>query len=313
MRISLLCVALLVLVLGGCTENEPVSPRNNDRGEVGDSGKVGSTPSQASDSVASKRLKLVIRPQEPALGDCLQASVVPGAEGITLTWEINGQVVQIGDVDRLCLTEGARGDVVSVTAANDVTSTSENVTIQNAAPVVVDAPVTLTIDGDEKYFEVNPQVEDADFDIIDLSYEWRVNRELREDIEGNRFPLVGLNRDDRLEVRIKPNDGLVDGPAFLVSDIVVQNSPPKITSLPTQNFSAAIYSYQVVAADPEGDPITFNLGEAPEGMSIDAETGMLTWPLQGVSPGDYTIEIRARDSAGAETVQSFSLSLGEPQ
>src|SRR3546814_2131120 len=59
---------------------------------------------------------------------------------------------------------------------------------------------------------------------------------------------------------------------------MLPNTAPVITSEPPA--SAAIgetYSYQLAAGDGEGQAIFFGLLAAPAGMTIDSETGLLTW------------------------------------
>src|SRR3546814_3078410 len=59
---------------------------------------------------------------------------------------------------------------------------------------------------------------------------------------------------------------------------MLPNTAPVITSEPSA--SAAIgetYSYQLAAGDGEGQAIFFGLLAAPEGMTVDSETGLLTW------------------------------------
>ena len=51
------------------------------------------------------------------------------------------------------------------------------------------------------------------------------------------------------------------------------------------------YSYQVTATDPEDDVITYGLFTAPEGMTIDLATGLITW-LPGTSVlGDHDVRM----------------------
>jgi hypothetical protein len=56
------------------------------------------------------------------------------------------------------------------------------------------------------------------------------------------------------------------------------NHPPLIVSEPvTEAVVGKEYTYDVDAIDPEEDPLQYSLVEAPEGMAIEPETGMVTW------------------------------------
>jgi hypothetical protein len=58
-----------------------------------------------------------------------------------------------------------------------------------------------------------------------------------------------------------------------------ENSAPMITSeaiIPA--YESVEYQYQVTAEDTAEDLLSYQLTQAPKGMSLSAETGLLTWP-----------------------------------
>ncbi|HBP17838.1 MAG TPA: hypothetical protein DEA08_08595 [Planctomycetes bacterium] len=56
------------------------------------------------------------------------------------------------------------------------------------------------------------------------------------------------------------------------------NAPPVITSTPvTEATSGAVYTYDVEADDPDDVEVVYTLVEAPEGMEIDEQSGVITW------------------------------------
>ena len=69
------------------------------------------------------------------------------------------------------------------------------------------------------------------------------------------------------------------------------------------------YRYQVVAIDPDDTVFKFQLEEAPKGMTINEETGLIQWSLVEAAPGDHTIAIVVTDPDGAEAAQEYSLTL----
>jgi hypothetical protein len=94
------------------------------------------------------------------------------------------------------------------------------------------------------------------------------------------------------------------------------NQEPIITNVAPQSvISGTVYMHAVEAIDPEGQPLTFGLtffdGQlAPQGMVIDAGSGLITWTA-GV-PGLYTFSITARDPGGASGFQVVSLQVIRP-
>ncbi len=93
---------------------------------------------------------------------------------------------------------------------------------------------------------------------------------------------------------------------YVWSTALGQNREPRITSSPLLIASAGKpYQCTVTATDPEGDPVSFSLLDAPEGMSINAQ-GVLSWlPLER-QLGSYEITIVAADPTGADA-QSYQL------
>ena len=90
-------------------------------------------------------------------------------------------------------------------------------------------------------------------------------------------------------------------PVF-VSEPVLQLLPPNFTpSCPVETWS-----YAGKALDPDGDSVRFALLEAPVDMSIDPESGVVTW-IPSIAIGDYPVTIEASDGKGGRVRQSFSL------
>ena len=79
----------------------------------------------------------------------------------------------------------------------------------------------------------------------------------------------------------------------------VQNLPPEITSTPvTTAAPGGPYRYDVRATDPNGDQLTYELVQAPDGMTID-QLGRITWQPGTEHLGSHNVEIRVTDVAGA--------------
>jgi hypothetical protein len=66
------------------------------------------------------------------------------------------------------------------------------------------------------------------------------------------------------------------------------------------------YHYQVVATDPDGDPINYELLSAPPGMAIDPVSGLISWETQP-GAGAYLVSVQARDAAGLTDVQTYTV------
>src|SRR3546814_20354756 len=89
---------------------------------------------------------------------------------------------------------------------------------------------------------------------------------------------------------------------------MLPNTAPVITSEPPA--SAAIgetYSYQLAAGDGEGQAIFFGLLAAPEGMTVDSETGLLTWTPPADASALTQVIVEAFDTRGAVPLQRFTI------
>jgi len=112
-----------------------------------------------------------------------------------------------------------------------------------------------------------------------------------------------------------------DGPGFALvaalanGDVVVfeANDPPSFTSVPGDQMvrPTETVEAQVQAEDPDGDPVTFSLTEAPEGASIDSTSGQFTFtPTPAQAGSTFTIGVEASDGIQAADT-SFAVAVGE--
>ena len=84
------------------------------------------------------------------------------------------------------------------------------------------------------------------------------------------------------------------------------NQPPVITSAPVIAASVGQgYAYEVTAVDPDDDMLTFGLPQAPAGMNITSDSGLITW--QPVAATTVTVTVQVTDTAGLTDTQRFTL------
>jgi hypothetical protein len=93
---------------------------------------------------------------------------------------------------------------------------------------------------------------------------------------------------------------------------VVANSQPTITSTPgTAATTGDTYRYDVVATDPDGDSLTYELTSSPPGMSIN-DRGRITWNTAGVF-GTASVGVRVQDGRGGIATQTFNVNVTADQ
>ena len=76
---------------------------------------------------------------------------------------------------------------------------------------------------------------------------------------------------------------------------------------PTLIEAGKTYSYTPTATDPDGRPLAYSLVVAPPGMTIDPQTGAITWPTTAADIGTAAVRIRATDSSGGSAEQAFTV------
>ena len=84
------------------------------------------------------------------------------------------------------------------------------------------------------------------------------------------------------------------------------SQPPVITSSPTTSGGeGSAYSYQVTAT---GNPApTFSLTTFPAGMTIDANSGLISWPSPAA--GSHPVTVLATNGAAPDATQSFTVDI----
>lgn len=90
-----------------------------------------------------------------------------------------------------------------------------------------------------------------------------------------------------------------------------ENYPPKIVSSP---FLFAMkgepYGYDAEARDPDRDDVlTFSLDAAPDGMTIDAGSGLISWTPTQDQIGTNEARVRVQDQEGLFDTQTFAITV----
>ncbi|XZE20921.1 putative Ig domain-containing protein [Pirellulaceae bacterium SH449] len=108
------------------------------------------------------------------------------------------------------------------------------------------------------------------------------------------------------------DDAIVD---LTLSPPVTSNAAPFISFIPNQAHpEETLFVLQVIAGDPNlaNDTLTFSLDAAPPSLSINPNTGLLSWtPTEVDGPGTYGVTVRVTDSASAFAIRSFTISVHE--
>ncbi|HHH42943.1 MAG TPA: hypothetical protein ENK49_02295, partial [Gammaproteobacteria bacterium] len=112
-------------------------------------------------------------------------------------------------------------------------------------------------------------------------------------------------------VRVRDQGGLEDTQSWSLDVTTAgSNNPPVITSAPVLTATAGqSYRYDVKVTDDAGDTQQYFLDVAPVGMSIDPDTGTVSWVPGSSDLGQQSVTVRVRDQGGLEDTQSWTLTV----
>ncbi|MFN6997022.1 MAG: putative Ig domain-containing protein, partial [Aquincola tertiaricarbonis] len=86
------------------------------------------------------------------------------------------------------------------------------------------------------------------------------------------------------------------------------NQAPVFSSVPPQQAQAGTaWQYAAQAADADGAVVTYVLLQGPEGLSLDAQTGVLRWTPTADSLAQTPVVLRAYDTRGGYATQVFTI------
>ncbi len=149
-------------------------------------------------------------------------------------------------------------------------------------------------DGDDLIFRAGMLPEGAVFDVPGRTFSWR--------------PTYRQAGTHTVTFSVTDSQGLtaVADTEIIVTDVYV---PPRITSSAVTEAEAdVLYTYPVTAEHPGDIPLTFALAQAPEGMTADPDTGLVSWTPSESQAGVHEITVRADD--GTETgTQTYTLTV----
>lgn len=225
-----------------------------------------------------------------------------------IEWKINGDLAPREQSESLGTDSLRKGDSVQARVkVGERRLLSNTVTLANAPPEIRSVrivPETIR-PGDSLAVEVSGA--DADEDPVTFEYDWVKNGIPA----GKGSRLEGpLRRNDTISVKITPFDGQTRG-NFLILRREVRNYPPEIQGVAEALLSEEGYSCRIVAADGDGDPLTYALKEAPPGMTIGAATGAIRWPVPAGFTGKVPVAVSVSDGHGGEATYEMVVTIRE--
>jgi hypothetical protein len=124
------------------------------------------------------------------------------------------------------------------------------------------------------------------------------------------FYQFGGTLDEVATYNIALGEATVKGHFNAADDQSYCNSAPTINSTPVTTATQGVaYSYTATATDPETHGITWSLAANPTGMTIDANTGAVSWTPDSSASASEDVEVVATDEFGATDSQTFTIAV----
>jgi hypothetical protein len=257
-----------------------------------------------------------ILPPNPVQGSRLDLRIMAGdKEGdqitYTVRWFLNGK--EIGEGVEYYINEAKRGDQIfaEVTPSDGKASgaavRTAIATIGNTSPKIVGGHIspdtvltstgTLTVSGDGI---------DPDGDSIRWTCRWKLNGKALPDT-GLTINLTDLKlkKGSNLVAELYAHDSETVSLPYQLEISVVNGHPILQANVDSVPYQPGSVNFPVPIIDPDNDPMTFELLQAPRGLTINRTTGVVT----GVAAdsGSFEILVRATDSEGAYLDARFTL------
>jgi hypothetical protein len=178
---------------------------------------------------------------------------------------------------------------------------------KNLLPTIGKAKLQLeSVDNIDK-LKVIIEGKGGDKEDIKYNYEWFKNNE---PVGINTDSISGFKKGDKIDVKITPFEDKDYGQPKILS-IEITKTTPKIIESKEISFDGNLLSYQVKAVDPDGGSLTYSLIDAPKGMSINNDTGMIYWQVKAEDYGKYNIKVKISNSNGAEILYPLNIDIGK--
>jgi len=312
-------IPLLFLAVGaGCSPPGP-------KGHGSEEGKGASTPSEGITAAPARNEPpgheeyiVTLTPAVPTSADGVRATLRSSAshrEGTAASWKwfVNGAEQRIAS-GTMAAGSAKKGDEIQVEATvarpgGTVAVRSGKVRVANAPPRVTGAGLSNLSPGKGETLVATTSAEDPDRDAIRWNFRWRIDGKVVQEGENPELRLSTAKRGDEVYCEVVPNDGEATGPTLATQIVTVRNSPPIIRSTPPSGAALdGVFTYRLMADDPDGDPLGFTMTEGPKGASFDA--GTFRWAPTSEFRGTAPVVLRVSDGAGGEARQEFVLQAG---
>jgi hypothetical protein len=146
---------------------------------------------------------------------------------------------------------------------------------------------------------------------LSYKYQWKINGKAVADATGDVLPAGLARKNDIISITVVPSIEGVEYKKFQYTvNVLIYNAAPSIVLIEETHKEGDVITLQLKAEDLDGDEVHYAL-EAPllEGMTIDKNTGKITWKPTKKQVGINRFGASAADSNGSKTTKTFEFRL----
>ncbi|NIM47875.1 MAG: APHP domain-containing protein, partial [Gemmatimonadales bacterium] len=179
---------------------------------------------------------------------------------------------------------------------------SYDVSLTNIGNTAVVLPVLLNLDPRDGYpgipTDATGQTDDG---------RWLIDLSAALDPDGRLEP--GEQTTGRTISVATPDRRRVDFAAGITAGTELNRAPAFDSIPPGAATVGETFLYDANAVDPDGQPVIYHLLTGPDGMSVDPESGLVSWDVLPDSLSQTPVVLQAFDSRGAVALQRFVLTV----
>ncbi len=180
----------------------------------------------------------------------------------------------------------------------------------NHPPVINSVPSGVVYAG--QYYEYQVEANDPDDDSLTYALNSSVSgMSISTTGQFTWLPSVNLvGQSVIVEIQVSDGKGGTATQKLTLPVNESANHGPVITSTPqTGSLVSQPFTYDVEAEDPDDDILNYRLDQAPNGMSIDADSGLIAWLPD--TNGDFPVTVVVSDGV-LEVTQTFTITVVLP-
>jgi RHS repeat-associated protein len=125
-------------------------------------------------------------------------------------------------------------------------------------------------------------------------------------------PNTNVSGTDYFTFRVRDGSSSSATATVTITVLPVNDPPVFISPLPTQLVTEGVlFSHNLDAIDGDNDTLTYFGGQMPQGMTINASTGQVSWTPTNAQVGSQTFIFGVRDPSGAEDRRLITVRVGD--